>query len=238
MSDSAKIAGFIVVAFVVFLIGAGAIMHWLSLDSPAEPVITARAPMVEEPPRVPNPIIQPPVAPPETPKAMPPQPKGDTKSERLASEKEEAERKRKAERDADAQRQELQMREEAAAAAKVREAATRAARRAALFRNRAVPVARFQPLMAAERSATEFEKTFFEGHPDAKAVVDHFDVSTADGSLIVHLANSAADEATQNAVRASVVRAWRASQFTRRFQFSNAVEFRNGDVVAFLDTGE
>jgi Skp family chaperone for outer membrane proteins len=134
---------------------------------------------------------------------------------------------RQRDRDAEAERNE--------AAARTRETVAREKRRRGLLANRSIPAARFNPVMCAEKSAAAFEDSYFADAPEGKAAVHFFDVSTADGSLIVHLKREIVESPaeTRRAATDAVVRAWRESKYTRRHGFSSAVEFRYGDSVLF-----
>ena len=136
---------------------------------------------------------------------------------------------RKKEQDAEAQRND--------AAARAREAVAREKRRRGLLANRSIPTARFNPWMCAEKSAAAFESSFFADGPDAKAAVHFFDISTADGSLIVHLTREIVESSGEKRKEATdaVVRAWRESKYTRSHGFSSTVEFRYGDSVLFTE---
>lgn len=161
-------------------------------------------------------------------------------AERLAKEKEDAERKRKAEPAAEPQKKEQDAESKRfAAAIRAKETVTREKRRKSLLENRAVPTTRFNAIMCAEKSAAEFEQEFFADSPEFQADVRFFDVSTADGTLIVHLAIDPIElsKEAQKVATDAVVRAWRKSKFTKSYGFSKSVEFRRGDAVLFTDEG-
>jgi len=157
-------------------------------------------------------------------------------AERLAPRKDDSTSKGE-EASGTAAKNKVQEAERNAAAALAREAGARQKRRRGLLANRSIPTSRFNAVMCAEKSAAEFEKSLFADAPDFKASIHFFDVSTADGSLIVHLTKEIveAPEEVRKSATDAVVRAWRESRYTQRHGFSAAVEFRYGDKISFTE---
>jgi hypothetical protein len=118
-----------------------------------------------------------------------------------------------------------------------REAVAREGRRRMMLANRSIPSGRFNPAMCAEKSAADFERSFFGDAPSAKESIAFVDVSTADGSLIVHFTQEAEKwpDAQRKAAGEVVVQAWRESKFTQLLGFSKTVEFRGSDRVLYTD---
>jgi hypothetical protein len=163
-----------------------------------------------------------------------------SETDQLAKQKEDEKRQRESERLAEVRRTEQEAESKRVAAeVRARETVAREKRRRGLLANRAIPTTRYNAIMCAEKSAADFEILFFADAPSAKAAIHYFDVSTADGSLIVHLAVEAADGSAADLKSATdaVVRAWRESKYTQSNGFSKTVEFRRGDAILFTDEG-
>jgi type IV secretory pathway VirB10-like protein len=229
----------IVVGVVLFIVGAAGISQWLSS---AIPIVDASEPPLEvvEPVKV-KPIEKEIAK--EAPRSEPEQ-----KDERPGPEvkkpveppvkKEAAEPKLTPEQEAELQKKEAELAAYRAANA-VRDAVKRDELRRSVLANRAVATGKYRPYFASQKAAAQFEAVFFEAMPDAKKLIEYFDVQTSDGSLVVNLHPEALEEgAAPKKLAAAVLRAWRDSPFTQQWGFSKTIDFRARGLSIATDEGK